>query len=58
MTVTAISPGSDSFSMVAVTPQLGPGNVDFGVECRQDYGLSYPIRFFQVGITALAISPN
>jgi hypothetical protein len=46
---------SDNGTMMAVTPPLGPGTVDFGIECKE---LDGDIVFDRAKIAAVAISPN
>jgi hypothetical protein len=47
---------SDNGSMMAVTPPLGPGTVDFGIECAEP--LSGGLDFDTAKIAAVALSPN
>jgi hypothetical protein len=47
--------GEENGTMVAVTPPLGPGTTDFGMECRETFG---NILFRRANLTAVAISPN
>jgi hypothetical protein len=42
-------------TMIAVTPPIGPGTFDFGIECAQDQG---GIFFNRPTVAAVAISPN
>jgi hypothetical protein len=42
-------------SLVGITGQLGPGSVDFGIDCRQNAG---DIVFSFVHLSAVAISPD
>jgi hypothetical protein len=46
---------SDSFSLSGVTAVLGPGSVDFAVDCNNEMNGIY---YYNVGLTALAISPD
>jgi hypothetical protein len=42
-------------SLVATTGVLGPGNVDFGIDC---YSFAGHLEFIAVQLSALAISPD
>jgi hypothetical protein len=47
---------SDAFGLTAVTEfPVGPGPVDFGVECRQGAG---NIDYHDIQVSAVAISPD
>jgi hypothetical protein len=45
----------ESAAMTAVTPPLGPGTVDFGIECAE---FNSGLDFVRAKIAAVAISPN
>jgi hypothetical protein len=47
--------GSKSSRIGRITGTLGPGSVDFGIDCDQ---LSGDIQYGNVSITAVAISPD
>jgi outer membrane murein-binding lipoprotein Lpp len=46
----------ENAALSGVTPALGPGPVDFGIECLEDGGGA--VIFQQTGVTAMAISPD
>jgi hypothetical protein len=46
---------TDSFALSGVTGVLGPGSVDFAIDCNNGFGGVY---YFNLGLTALAISPD
>jgi hypothetical protein len=46
---------SENAPLMGVTPLVGPGTLDFGMECREDAG---GISFQRASIAAVAISPN
>ena len=49
--------GNDAFSMNAVTGVVGPGSVDFGIECNGNPSGTDP-SYQQVSVSAVALSPN
>jgi hypothetical protein len=48
-------PDADGFALSGVTGVVGPGSVDFGVDCNN---ILRGMEYFEVGLTALAISPD
>jgi hypothetical protein len=46
---------SQNGTMIAVTPPIGPGTFDFGIQCWEQAGR---VRFVRAKIAALALSPN
>jgi hypothetical protein len=46
---------SQNGTMIAVTPPIGPGTFDFGIQCEESDGR---VRFVRAKIAAVALSPN
>lgn len=47
----------DNFTLVAISPPIGPGAVDFGLEC-QNFFASHSMEFTNSDVAAVAISPD
>jgi len=49
-------PGTETSTLVGITPPLGPGSVSFGVDCNQEGASS--ISYDEAQVTAVAIAPS
>jgi hypothetical protein len=50
-----VNQGAGTIPLTVVTPPLGPGTVDFGIECNEAFGA---IQYHHIQVSAVAISPG